>query len=98
VDIDLVNSGSLTFKSISMTVRDTVTTIVVTNIANGFFQRTGCASSATRKTLLPGKEFTESSPKFAYNPTGHKLRASITLCSDIGLNGTCVTQGFLFTP
>ncbi len=98
VDIDLTNTGSLAFKSISLTVRDTVTTKVVASTANGFFQRTGCASSVTRKALLPGKDFTDSSPRFAYNITGHKMRAIITLCSDTGLNGTCITKAFLFTP
>jgi hypothetical protein len=39
-----------------------------------------------------------SSPQFAYDPNGHKLKATITLCSNPGLNGTCVTKTITFTP
>jgi hypothetical protein len=98
MDIDLKNTGTTTFKSVSLTVRDTVTSKVVVVTADQFTQHTGCSSSVTRKTLLPGKLFTESSPKFTYNPTGNKMRATITLCSNTGLNGLCVTKTFLFTP
>jgi hypothetical protein len=39
-----------------------------------------------------------SSPLINYDPTGHKLRATITLCSDDGVNGTCITQVVNFKP
>jgi hypothetical protein len=39
-----------------------------------------------------------SSPVFSYDPTGHELRAVITLCSDPGQSGTCTTQSISFTP
>jgi hypothetical protein len=98
VDLDLKNTGSLTFKSVSLTVRDTVTSSVVASVVDGFAEKTGCGSSVTRKTLLPGKVFTQSSPKFAYDLTGHKLRATVTLCSNTGLGGICVTKTIVFKP
>ena len=98
VDVDLENTGSMTFKSVSLTVKDTVTSSVVATVADGFVQKTGCTSSLTRKALLPGRAFTESSPRFSYKPVGHKMRATVTLCSDLGLNGSCVTESIVFTP
>ncbi len=97
VDFKLRNTGSITFKSVSMTVKDTVTSTVVSRIQDGFTDQTGCAS-ASRKMLLPGKAVNESAPEFSYDPTGHKLKATVTLCSDTGLNGMCVTQNMTFTP
>jgi hypothetical protein len=96
-DFLIKNTGSMTFKSINLTVRDTVTGITVSGITNGFTDKTGC-SSTERDTLLPGKKVTVSSPGFTYNPNNHKLRATLTLCTQNGLNGTCLTDTFTFTP
>lgn len=97
-EIDLDNTGLVTFRSISITLRDTVTSGVVSDVSDGFTDNTGCSTTATRKSLLPDKSFTQSSPSFGYDPTGHKIKATITLCSDQGLNGVCVTDTFNFTP
>ena len=98
VDIDLHNTGTITFRSVSLTVKDTVTSTVVSAIGDGFTDRTGCSSSTTKKTLAPGKTLGQSSPKFAYDPGGHKLKVTVTLCSGTGLNGTCITDQINFTP
>jgi hypothetical protein len=98
VDIDLENTGSITFRSINLTVKDTDTSTVVADITDGFVDQTGCSSTTTKKALAPGKVVTESSPTFSYDPSGHKLKATITLCSDTGLGGTCVTQTISFKP
>ena len=98
VDIELRNTGSLTFRSVSLTVRDTVTDVVVSTVSDNFTNLNGCADSITRDVLEPGASPDISSPPFAYNPAGHELRATITLCSSEGLNGTCVTQSITFKP
>jgi hypothetical protein len=97
VDIHLKNTGLVTFKSVSMMVKDTVMSTVVANIADGFTDKTGC-NSTFKKTLLPGKVVIVSSPQFGYDPSGNKLKVTITLCSDTGLNGTCTTETLTFTP
>lgn len=97
VNIDVENTGSVTFRSVSLTVKDTVTSILVTVTTDGFTERSGC-STTSKKTLLPGKTLTVSSPNFPYNPTGHKLRATLTLCTGTGLNGTCATESLVFKP
>ncbi len=98
VDIDLENTGGVTFKSVSLTLRDTVTDVALSMYADGFTDRDGCLDSTTRDNLNPGATRTFSSPAFDYDPAGHKLRATITACSNAGQNGICVTEVINFTP
>ncbi len=96
-DLKLKNTGTGTFSSMSIMLRDTKTAAQVTLIKDGFTDRTGCTAD-TKNTLLPGKTVTASSPAFGYNPDGHKINATITLCTKAGLNGMCVTRKISFTP
>jgi hypothetical protein len=98
VDIRLENTGGINFKSLSLTLRDTVTDEVKSLYTDGFTNKDGCLDSVTRDNLLPGDKRTISSPAFAYDLTGNKLRATISLCSNTAQNGTCVTQVITFTP
>lgn len=98
VELKLHNTGSIPFKSMGITVRDTVTDIVLANFTDGFTNIDGCLSTTTRDTLGVGKTHVVSAPAFNYDPSGHKIRATIILCSDIGQSGTCVTKTIHFTP
>lgn len=97
-EIKLKNTGTINFHSAGITLKDTVTSDQVSNIADGFINDSGCTSSSSKASLQEGKSVTVSSPSFAYDPSGHKLRATITLCSETGLNGTCVTETITFKP
>ncbi len=96
-DLKLRNTGSSTFRSMTISLRDTVTTVMVTLIADDFVDRTGCNSSI-RDVLAPGKAATASSAAFTYLPSGHKISAIVTLCTNPGMNGMCVTRKFSFKP
>ncbi|MBN1451915.1 MAG: hypothetical protein JW963_12945 [Anaerolineales bacterium] len=98
VEIKLQNTGSIPFKSMGITIKDTGTDIVIANYVDGFTDINGCLSSTTRDTLGPGKTYVVSAPAFNYDPSGHKLRATIILCSDLDQNGICVTKTINFTP
>ncbi|HEX6270954.1 MAG TPA: SH3 domain-containing protein [Anaerolineales bacterium] len=98
VDLELENTGGISFRSISLTVRDTVTDAVVSMYADGFTDNSGCLASVTRDNLAPGASRVVSAPAFTYDFTGHRLRATITLCSSPGQNGMCITQVINFTP
>ena len=98
VDIELENTGGIQFKSYSLTLRDTVTSTVLSAYADGFTDNTGCADSTTRTNLNPGSSRIISSPAFVYDPAGHMLRATITLCSNPGQSGTCITHVIEFKP
>jgi hypothetical protein len=97
-DIELTNTGGISFESISMTVRDTDTDIVVSMYTDVFHDIDGCSGTDTRERLNPGASHVVSGPVFTYNPTGHTLRATITLCSRDGQNGMCITESIKFKP
>lgn len=98
VEIRLRNTGSIPFRSMGITVKDTVTGVVLANYTDGFTNIDGCLSSNTRDILAAGKTRVISAPSFNYDPSGHKLRTTITLCSNDGQSGTCVTKTIIFTP
>jgi hypothetical protein len=98
VDLKLTNTGGVPFESLSLTVRDTVTDVVVAAYSDVFTNIDGCTASASRDVLNPGTARILSSPPFAYNPAGHALRATITLCTRDGQSGTCLTNTVRFTP
>ncbi len=97
-EIELENTGSVPFKSIGITVRDTVTDTVVASFADGFTNLDGCNSSSIKDTLAVDRTRVVSAPAFNYNPGGHRLRATIILCSDLDQDGLCVTKTVVFTP
>jgi len=98
VDIALNNSGGITFRSMSLMVKDTVTGVALSSSSDGFTEIDGCLSSFTKDTLSPGDTRVVSAPAFNYDPTGNKIRTTVTLCSNKGLNGMCVTKTITFTP
>ncbi len=96
-DFRLKNTGTASFRSANITFKDTVTGTLVNAMTDGFTDRTNCSSSS-KAVLAPGKTLIASSPQIGYQPGGHKINATITLCTDIGLNGYCVTQKLSFKP
>jgi hypothetical protein len=92
VNIQLTNTGGVTFKSIALTVKDLNTEDSLSMYADKFTALDGCHGSSTKDVLNPEERFTVSTPAFAYDPKGHKLRATITMCSAAGQKGTCVTK------
>ncbi|MDQ3006540.1 MAG: hypothetical protein M3R47_14300, partial [Chloroflexota bacterium] len=63
-----------------------------------FINLSGCATSNTVDELTLGGTRTVSSPPFAYNPTGHELRATVTLCSGSAQTGLCTSDVIRITP
>lgn len=97
VDIKLSNTGGMIFESISLTVRDLTSNVVVSFSSDVFENVNGCTKTVSRDALQVGGDRVVSSPAFAYNPIGHNFRARITLCSREGENGMCVTKTIKFT-
>jgi len=92
MEFELENTGGIQFKSISLTVRDIETNIVLSLYADGFTDKDGCNNPVKRDNLNPGDTRIVSSPAFSYDPDGHKMRATVTLCSSLGQTGTCVSK------
>ena len=98
LEIALKNRGTIPLKSVNISVTDKATGVVVVNLADGFTNLEGCLSKTTKDTLGPGDTYLLSTPAFNYNPTGHELKVAITLCSDTGQKGMCITKKVEFVP
>ena len=98
VEIKLKNTGGISFRSMSLTIRDTVTDVVLAQNTDSFINLNACTASATTDVLAQGSTRTVSSPPFAYDPAGHNIRATIALCSNTGNSGACITKVITFTP
>lgn len=98
VDLELKNSGGTTYRSIAMTVRNTDNDEVTTLYSDDFTDRFDCGTTESFDTLPASGERLVSSPYFTNDPRGNNFRATVTLCSDPGQSGTCLTKVITFTP
>ena len=98
VEIKLKNTGSVPLRSVDISVKDKATNLVLVNLSDGFTNLDGCLGKTTKDILRAGDTYLLSAPAFVYNPTGHKLVVTITLCSDTGQQGMCTTDKIDFTP
>jgi hypothetical protein len=92
VEIGLENTGGVEFRSMILNVLDQDTDDSLTLYTDVFTNRNGCNESEIRDVLPPGASRIVSSPIFNYNPTGHRIRATVTLCTSTGQRGTCITE------
>ncbi len=98
VELEIKNKSEVRFRSIALSVKDTVTNITISTNSDGFTNLDGCLTTNTNNNMNPGTTHIVSSPAFAYDPTGHKLTATVTVCSEKNLNGICVSEQISFTP
>ena len=96
--INLKNTSPTAFKSMSITIKDTVTDVTLSDTRDGFQDIDGCLLSSITASIEPGASYTISSPTFVANPTGHKMTATIKLCTQTGLGGSCTSKTIEFTP
>jgi uncharacterized protein YraI len=92
------NTGSLTLKSVSVSVKDNDTSTTESFSADNFDKLAGCPVANSIPKLDPGDTGYAYAHSFAYNPSGHSMHATIKVCSETGLGGTCATRSFDFTP
>lgn len=98
IEVKLKNTGPVAFLSYAMTVRDIDTAVTLTASGNGFTDLGGCLTSSIVASLTPGESYTLSGPAFAYDPSGHRIRAAVTLCTQANQGGQCVSQTIEFKP
>jgi hypothetical protein len=98
VDLALQNTGGVAFESMFVILSDASTGTVVPFNSEDFTNRDGCSTSNTQANLPPGITRIVSLPVFAYDPTGHPLRATVGVCSGAGRSGICMAQSINFTP
>ena len=97
-EIGLENTSPLTFRSVEIILRDLELDVTETLEDDVFVNRPDCDTSTSKVSLQPDKTLVVSSPALDNNPEGHKMRATITLCTKIQQKGECVTEVLRFTP
>ena len=97
----ITNNGSLTWESIRINITDNTTAATFTHQLDAFRDYPGCVLGDLNQDLMPGESggVANVSPgHLAYDPTGHSITATLTLCSANGMGGTCVSKTLSFTP
>ena len=94
----VVNTGGVTFKSGNVKVKDTVTATTVNSSTDVFDKRNGCIVAQAIPTVPPGDSGWIYGNSFLYDPTGNAMEATITLCTQPGLAGSCISKSINFTP
>ena len=94
----VTNTGGVSFRSSHVRVQDTNTNTIVQANANLFDKRNGCIVANAIPNLKPGENGWVYATSFNYDPAGHKMKATIKLCTQKGLGGMCVTKELDFKP
>ena len=94
----VTNTGSVTFRSYDIEAYDTVADVTKRVSVDHFDETSGCPVVTAIPQLDPGMTGWVHAYSFHYDPTGNPLQVSVTLCTDIGLGGTCITQSLNVTP
>jgi hypothetical protein len=98
VKFSIVNTGSVTWESVETKVTDLVTSVTVTQSKDKFEEWNLCAAGIHQSDLTPGESGEAWGGMFAANPTGHNMQATIKVCSQNALAGTCLSKTINFTP
>jgi hypothetical protein len=98
IGMKVVNSGSVTYKSYRLTVKDKDTSTTIQQSANNFDKQSGCLVATAIPKLEPGQSGYAYAYDFSYNPAGHNLEATAKLCTETNLGGTCAMQSISFKP
>lgn len=96
--INLTNTGPVAFRSITISIRDTVTNETRNESKNGFQDVNACILTSLTSSLGPGEAYTVVAPSLSADPSGHLVSATITLCTETGQGGTCTSKTIEFTP
>jgi len=93
----ITNTGSLTLESDQVTVTDQNTSVTKTTTQDNFpYYSSACATGADQN-LEKGEVGYTTSAGFADDPTGHAMSATLRICSQNGMAGTCQEKTLTFT-
>ncbi len=98
IDFIIINTGELTFQSVTTNVTDNNTNENVVHIKDESEEFNFCILDAALNDLAPGESGYTTSDSLHYDPAGHSIDATIQVCSQKGLLGTCRVQTISFTP
>jgi len=95
------NTGKVTWESIRIVITDTTASSTTTHTLDSFRSYEGCALEINQLNLDPGEggHVANINPgQLNYDPTGHQFTAVVTVCSQDGLAGTCLSKTINFKP
>jgi hypothetical protein len=92
------NNGVVSLESNKLIVTDQTTAITKTSIRDNFPYYDASCGSIADNNLEAGEVGYTTSEGFAIDPTGHSMVATIRVCSQDGLAGTCQEKTITFTP
>jgi len=99
LEFNIVNTGAIVIESVKVVAKDLTTPNTFTASYDKFEDWNGCTVGAVQMDLVTGEsEKTNSGANITYNPAGHSFEASITVCSQNGLAGSCLTKTINFIP
>ncbi|GAB4546571.1 MAG: hypothetical protein Fur002_21770 [Anaerolineales bacterium] len=95
-ELVLTNQGDVAFKSIKITVKDTYWGQTVSNSGNRFINYDQCAEKESYDLFEPHSEILVTAPGLNRQPKN--LQITVTLCSEVGLGGQCLTRSLAARP
>lgn len=96
-ELKVVNTGGVTFKSAKVVMQDKDTKVAADATTNSFSQLINCTFSPWDPELAPGKNGYLYVTFNVFDLNGHKLAATVTLCTEDNLLGTCISKQIQFT-
>ncbi len=98
----ITNTGAITWNSYKIDISDPSTATNTTFTDDYFTDYTGCGPFANQLQDLENGEVgvagNWNTGLLTYNPAGHTITATFTLCPQNGMLGTCSTKTITFTP
>jgi uncharacterized protein YgiM (DUF1202 family) len=98
LEFKVTNTGSKTLQSYTIVAKDLTEHTQQTSTSTVFNLREDCAVEEEIGFVDPGKVGYVYANNFTYNPSGHSMEATITICSHDDLTGVCASRTVKFTP
>lgn len=98
MNIEITSASQSIFESVKIEVFDKDKSIIRVLAANNFAAAIGCDGLTVNDKVTTGVAVLASSAKFDYNFKGNAMQASVTVCTEDDLKGTCTTKQIPLTP
>jgi hypothetical protein len=98
MEFKVTNTGSKTLQSYTIVAKDLSEHTQQTSSSTNFNLREDCAVDEEIGFVDPGKVGYAYANNFTYNPSGHSMEATITICSHDDQTGVCATRVVKFKP
>jgi hypothetical protein len=98
MNIEITSASQPIFESVKIEVFDKDKSVTRVLAANNFAAAIGCDGLTVNDKVTTGVAVLASSAKFDYNFKGNAMQASVTVCTEDDLKGTCTTKQIPLTP